>query len=662
MSRACPTSEWFSAAEIAALKLPGLPTSKRGVQFQAERECWAQVLGPNGESRARTRRSAGGGVEYHLGVLPECARVALAGGRSAPTPAERPDRESAWAQLDRLPRSMRDEAVLRMTVLDRVDELERAGLSRSRAIDEVVDRATREAKLQGEKPPFSVGTVYAWGRLVVGVARPDRLAYLAPRYTGRTAKAPCPAEAWELFKADYLRPERPTYAASYRRLERVSAERGWTIPSQKTLERRIAAEIPASVQTLMREGKEALDHSFPHMTRDRAPLSPMQIINLDGHTWDVRVKWEDGTVGRPIALAVQDISSSKALGLRFDKTLNHHLVRLALGDVFREHGLAETVYMDNGRENAAKAISGGQSTRWRWKVQDDEPAGILKMLGIKAVFATPYWGQAKPIERMFRDWADEIAKHPAFAGAYTGNKPTAKPENYGSHAVPIAEFERVVRAELKHYNAQRGRAGVHLAGRSFDQAFADGLAVRQPRRATPEQLRLCLLATQAVSMNARDHAVSIDGHRYWSPELGDRKRSRVSVRFDPESLASAVHVYTLDGVYICAAPRVAEGDFETSAKGQQQRRDVRDWRRKTQAARAAAVRLGIEDVAAALNHGESESSESDAQISDRRGAVETNIVRPAFGAPRAPEQAGAPPSPSFEDSWERGVAALPRSG
>jgi putative transposase len=82
---------------------------------------------------------------------------------------------------------------------------------------------------------------------------------------------------------------------------------------------------------------------------------------------------------------VQDIASGKILAIRHDLTLNHHLVRLALGDAFRDFGLPEVIFMDNGRENAAQAISGGQH-RLRWgKTPEEEPDGLLKTLGVKAV-------------------------------------------------------------------------------------------------------------------------------------------------------------------------------------------------------------------------------------------------------------------------------------
>lgn len=71
--------DWLTAAEIAALALPGMPVSKRGVNLRAGEEKWPY----------RERAGRGGGREYHVSALPEAARVEL--GRRAvanvPTPA-----------------------------------------------------------------------------------------------------------------------------------------------------------------------------------------------------------------------------------------------------------------------------------------------------------------------------------------------------------------------------------------------------------------------------------------------------------------------------------------------------------------------------------------------------------------------------------------------
>lgn len=61
---------WLSAAEIAALDLPGLPAAKRAVTRYARARGWDAR-----PSLARPRAGKGGGTEYHLDLLPTEARA-----------------------------------------------------------------------------------------------------------------------------------------------------------------------------------------------------------------------------------------------------------------------------------------------------------------------------------------------------------------------------------------------------------------------------------------------------------------------------------------------------------------------------------------------------------------------------------------------------------
>ncbi|MCW5723472.1 MAG: Mu transposase C-terminal domain-containing protein [Maricaulaceae bacterium] len=646
-------ADWFTCAELAALKLPGLPGTRQNIAAYAQREGWDRATDDSGAPLRRRRKGRGGGWEYSRWLLPEAARAELVLRRpdraAPPAPA---NRDAAWARFDRLPQTMKDEAARRLALVARCEELMRAGLTATRAFSETVARAQLEARAEGRAARISVSTLHEWFGRLVGVTDHDRLAYLAPWHTGRTALAELPGEAFELYKADYLRQSRPSHAACYRNLQRVAEARGWTLPSARTLQRRLEAEIPAPVRTLKRLGTAALEHAYPYRARSRAGLAPMQVGNLDGHTWDVMVQWPCGTVSRPMSLAVQDVASGLITAIRFDLTLNHHLVRLALGDTFRDYGLFETLLMDNGRENTARAISGGQR-RHRWgRTPEDEPAGLLTLLGVKAVPVTPYWGQAKPVERAFRDFAHEIAKRAEFEGAYTGHNTVSKPENYASRAIPFAEFEAIVRREIAHYNARPGRRGAGLNGRSFAEAFEDGVKRLPPRRATEEQLRLCLLASKPVLMDARDRAVSVEGNRYWSPALGALKRQRVIVRFDPERLDLPAYVYSLDGRLLAEAARIAAGSFDSVSDAREQRKAVRDYKRAVQGQAEALSRLTAMDVAAAaaLAHGGTAPRRK-----ARSAAAAPNVIRPAFGAPAAPERAGKTDE-DFGEAWVRQVS------
>ncbi|HQF29954.1 MAG TPA: DDE-type integrase/transposase/recombinase [Hyphomicrobiales bacterium] len=62
--------EWLTARELAAEALPDFPGTERGVQTYAAREGW-----PESMAYARTRAGRGGGMEYHINLLPTLARL-----------------------------------------------------------------------------------------------------------------------------------------------------------------------------------------------------------------------------------------------------------------------------------------------------------------------------------------------------------------------------------------------------------------------------------------------------------------------------------------------------------------------------------------------------------------------------------------------------------
>ncbi len=360
-----------------------------------------------------------------------------------------------------------------------------------------------------------------------------------------------------------------TFEACFRRLQRIARDKGWTVPSARTLQRRLDA-LPEGLRVLAREGTEALKRMYPAQHRDRGVFHALEAVNADGHKWDVFVKWPDGYVGRPVMVAFQDLYSGMILAWRVDRSENKEAVRLAFGDMVEAYGIPDHCWLDNGRNFASKWLTGGTPTRYRFKVKDDEPDGVMTQLGVQVHWTTPYSGQSKPIERAFRDLAGDVAKHPAFEGAYTGNNPTAKPENYGSTAVPLSVFLKTIGTEIAEHNAREGRRSDVARGRSFKAAFEESYAKAPIRKATAEQRRLWLLAAEAVSTAKVDGSIQIMGNRYWAEFLTNHRQQKVAVRFDPQALHADLHVYRLDGAYLGAAPCIeAVGFADVDAARQQ---------------------------------------------------------------------------------------------
>lgn len=576
--------EWFTAAELAAFALPGLGNVKRRINELAAAERWALAVDARGNALARKRQARGGGTEYHVAVLPAAARAALGMNwlaEVADVSATAPDvatmtAQQLWRWYDAAGDRVQTAAQRRLAIVQQVETFEEIGMTRSAAIGATAKQ-------------FGVGksSIWTYLGLIDGVAVSDRLVHLAPRPQGGGSEAEVDPEAWRLLLSDYLRPEQPTFSSCYWRLSRdYAAPRGLTLPTERTLRRKLEREVDQRLVVYRRQGEEASRRSLPSQRRSVAELHALEWVNIDGHKFDVFVRWEDGRIGRPIMIALQDIYSRKFVAHRIDETENMLATRLAFADLFRDYGIPKHCTLDNGRAFASKGITGGAKTRFRFKIREEEPTGLLTALGIKTHFALPFRGQSKPIERAFKDLCDTIARAPVCAGAYTGNSVDAKPENYGDRAIPIAEFRLIAAAGIAAHNAKMGRRTETARGRSFDVAFAESYATAPIGKATPEQLRMALLTAEERTCDRRTSEVSLAGNRYWSEALSAHAGKKLVLRFDPENLHSEVYVYDRQGAFLCVAPILATTGFgtmasagESKAREAQLRRQMRDLER-----------------------------------------------------------------------------------
>lgn len=591
--------EWYTAAELAELALPGLPKVKRKINERAVAECWALRTDTNGAPLARPRVGArGGGLEYHVDVLPVAARVALANKGVSVVAHVSDVPETSYSAMLRWFEGQTDkvraEAHDRLRVLDAVARLEEVGINETAAIAAIAGREN-----------LSPSTIWNWRALIAGIPAGERLPYLARRHAGGGKEVEVDDGAWQQLLSDYLRPSKPSFSSCYQRvLREYCAPRGLKLPIERTLRRKLEREVDPRVIVFRREGEEAHRRTLPAQRRSVAGLHALELVNIDGHRWDVFVNWGKDANGkdiiaRPMMVGIQDVYSRKFLAWSVGRSESAVETRLAFAHLFERYGIPGAVLMDNGRAFASKWITGGATSRFRFKIREEEPLGILTALGIQNHWARPYRGQSKPIERAFGDFCDKIAKHPAFEGAYTGNRPDAKPENYGSRAVPLDRFMEVVEAGFAAHNARPGRRTemARDAGLSFDQVFDQSYAVSPIRKATPEELRMALLAADERPTDRRTGAVSLFGNSYWTEELGNIAGDRVTVRFDPDDLHAPVHVYDRRGRFLCTAPVIeATGFLEFSAAKRRARLES-DYKRATRAKEEALQLLTADEVA-----------------------------------------------------------------
>lgn len=627
--------EWFTPAEIVAARSPELPGTERGFNMIVERHGWRS-------DPSRAKPAGGRGRSswlYHISVLPTATQTRLLLRHRAPQPPEPTQGEASkalWARYESLSSEQKAECARRLDALTNAERYQASGISGTAAI-----------KLAAAESGVSRATFYNWQKMTSGLDRSDWLAALAPSYKNTNSLADCHPLVWNAITADWLRPEKPSLSSCYRRIRKVASKNGWLpIPSEPAIRRRIKSEIPVGVITLARDGRDKAKTLYPAQKRTRTHFHAMQAVNMDGHKFDVFVKLGDGRITRVQLLGLQDLYSGMILAWRLSETENKETVRLVIGDMVERHGIPEKIWLDNGRAFASKWISGRMPNRFRFTIRDEDPQGILVTLGVEIHWTTPYSGQSKPIERAWRDLAENIAKHPFCAGAYTGNSPDAKPENYGNAAIPIEDFRDHVAREIEEHNSRAGRRAAACQGRSFVETFKASLAepttlVRWP---TAEQRSLWLLAADKVTAKKGSGEIEFYDNRYWSQELNAYAGKKLVVRFDPDRLQDAIKVYTLDDRLICEASCIAATGFDDADAARTHARDRGAYVKALKEQRRLVQKMSVDDLARLYG----------AEKPVPAAPMPPKVKRVAVAGGRsAPE-----PVEDFEESFSRGLRML----
>ena len=601
--------EWFSIKDV--IGLVGLPSTLMGVHKVAKREGWVS---------RRKEGVRGKALEFSVSSLPPVTQAALlrkagkvkVGGMTLDLPkpqAPRYCKEQLWANWSKANDKAHAKAKDRLKAVQAVHAL-------------VANGSTLMEAYQHISAEFAIAlpTLRRYCAAVKGFDDCDWLAVLVPKQQqaateSRAARlAPVSDQAWEFFKADYLRREQPNASVCYERLKLAARDQEWAVPSLTSLMRRMDLEVPHAQQVMLREGEHALMQLYPPQVRTIEELDAMSWINGDGYLHNVFVRWFNGEVIRPKTWFWQDIYSRKIVGWRTDISENTDSIRLSLMDVCSQYGIPREITIDNTRAAANKWMTGGVPNRYRFKVKEDDPIGIIPTLGIKlhwsSVLLGKGHGQAKPIERAFGKGGLEqyIDIAPGLDGCYTGPNPMAKPDNYGERVIEVADFLVAVARGVEMFNAKENRNTEACRGvMSFNQAFAASYEKAVVRKASPEQLQLLMLEAESVRVSRFGTFVLMAGgsisnrkNRYHHKALFEHVGKKVVVRFDPQQLHESVVVYTPNGLVICTAECVEKVAFGDTQQAREHKRRRTQFVKANKAAALAQQGMSALEAAALL--------------------------------------------------------------
>ncbi|HEY6872916.1 MAG TPA: transposase domain-containing protein [Geobacteraceae bacterium] len=488
------------------------------------------------------------------------------------------DREEIWRAFGSKSQKQKDKALARFHAVNAFKaRCYEYGMSEGEAVEET-------AKEYGFHPQ----SIRNWVRKAEGGVQADRVAVLVNQARGNREKVEFTPEAWVSFKKDWLRRGRPSIASCYRRLQAVARVNGWTIPIKRTLENWIKRELDPMVIKYRREGMEAVEKCFPAMKRNKEIFNVLEAVNGDGFELGVWADFGNGVIVKPIVWSWQDIRSSKILAWRIDVSENRELLRLATLDLITDWGIPKYFYLDNTRAAASKQISGGLPNRYRFKVKDDDPLGIIPMIGSELKYVLPASGRSKPIERVhgIGGYSDFISL-PVFVGRGTKGRP-----------IPIDELEEVFRSFVNEINARPDRQGEAVKGKSFDQVFNELYPEAIITKATEKQRKYCMCVAEVVMVSNADASVTLKAgkasfgeNRYWHEALTKYMGQKVTARFDPADMHGGIYVETLAGEEICFAEATHTGGFKDAAAGREVARAKGHFKKAVKAKAEAEERL-----------------------------------------------------------------------
>lgn len=576
---------FFTAKELAGFA--GMPANERNVRILLQKVATAD------QKREREYREEGSRgkkpTEYHIDCLPEETRIALlkqyakeqAESESIKAESvETPSSEELWHEYDSASERQKKRASEAHQLCVQVQVYHDNGMAITKALHAVA--AESETTYSRLHRYFYTSP----GLIKNHIPRNDWLASLLDHRGGSRFTANIPQEAWELFKADYLRPEMKsgTFSECYRRLQRVANQRGWELPGSDAFRSRVKREVPKELVVLMRFGRAAFHKAMlPAQRRTRKGLHAMQIVAGDGHVARVFCKTQDGNVFRPTIWAFQDVYSSMIVGYSVDVSENTEMLGIALHRMIDTYGIPPLYILDRGSVALSEAITGGLSRPKRngsgklvhKKFDTQEVEGVIKAMGSEVNWIRSIEddvgrsgnSRANPIERLWhsKGGIGQFEREPAFARAYTGASIDDKPSNYSSdNAIPIETFLSMLDAWVYEWNHREGRQTEIAKGQglSFMQVFQHSYEQSEIAKPTKAQLSLCLLRTRRavkvhnggiVELNAGNYSQHLT-NRYQSQALYEYIGSKINLRFNPYDLTQYVLAFAEDGRFIGQIP------------------------------------------------------------------------------------------------------------
>ena len=346
-----------------------------------------------------------------------------------------------------------------------------------------------------------------------------------------------PKDYMELFDSLYLQQTKPSIESCFRDVQMEANRNGDVIPGIKAF-RNYVRNMDKAMCIRAREGQKAFDDKcMPYIERDYSLLHPNQFWVSDHHLWDIFVRVPDNKGGwkleRPWGSYWMDMRTRKIMSsIIRTESPNSDVVLCSFGLGVEHFGIPNGVRLDNGKDYKARDMFYPEG---HYIVSEDDERKIFRSLAsnlqIDVTYAIPYNAKAKPIERVFNTFEEQLGKkYPSYAGSNAKQRPEDLKELDIMDVITLEEFiEHHNRYVYEIYNNAK-HSGDAMGGKSPNQAYAD--IPFTIRRASKEVLYFSLMRVKGQRTVQRN-GITFKGIHFYNDNCINYIGQKVTARYDP---------------------------------------------------------------------------------------------------------------------------------
>lgn len=381
-----------------------------------------------------------------------------------------------------------------------------------------------------------------------------------------------------MFDSIYLQQTKPSIESCFKEVRLESSLKGDYIPGIKAFRNHVRNMNKAMV-IRAREGKKAFDDKcMPYIERDYSLISPNDWWVSDHHLWDIFVRIPNGKggwkLGRPWGSYWMDMRTRKIMSsiIRIESP-NSDVVLCSFGLGVEHFGIPKGVRLDNGKDYKARDMFYPEG---KYICSEDDQKKIYNSLAanlqIAVTYAIPYNAKAKPIERVFNTFEEQLGKkYPSYAGSNAKKRPEDLKDLNIMDVITLEEFiEQHNRYVYEIYN-ETGHSGDSMYGKSPNQVYSE--IPFTIRRASKEVLYFSLMRVKGIRKVQRN-GITFKGVHFRSDSCIDYIDQEVIAKYDPTK-PEILYIFDMNENFLFTATKKPKKGWELTEEDYQEENETK---------------------------------------------------------------------------------------